>query len=77
MPNPDKPELKIEDLLMSLRSVLFKSEDILSQFFCLDSKEITTKDLNFLKCLKWLKLFSAFGGSILNYENFLNPLAAD
>jgi len=33
MPNPDKPELKIEDLLMSLRSVLFKSEDILGQFF--------------------------------------------
>ena len=34
--NPDKPELKIdppEAELMSLRSVLFKSEDILSQFF--------------------------------------------
>jgi hypothetical protein len=26
-PNPDKPELKIEDLLMSLRSVLFKIEN--------------------------------------------------
>jgi hypothetical protein len=29
-PNPDKPELKIED--------------ILSQFFCIESKEITFKD---------------------------------
>jgi hypothetical protein len=27
-PNPAKPELKIEDLLMSLRSVLFKIERI-------------------------------------------------
>jgi hypothetical protein len=44
-PNPDKPELKIEDLLMSLRSVFFKSADILSQFFCIESKEITSKDL--------------------------------
>jgi hypothetical protein len=30
---------------MSLRSVLFKSEDILSQFFCIESKEISFKRL--------------------------------
>jgi len=28
------------------RSVLFKSEDILSHFFCIESKEITFKELN-------------------------------
>jgi hypothetical protein len=41
-PNPDKPELKIdppEAELMSLRSVLFKSENILSHFFCIESKK--------------------------------------
>jgi hypothetical protein len=55
-PGRDQPELKIEDLLMSLRSVLFKSEDILSQFFCIESKEITFKDLCFFLCCareKW------------------------
>jgi hypothetical protein len=31
---------------MSLRSVLFDSEDVLSQFFCIESKEITSKDLS-------------------------------
>jgi len=30
---------------MSLRSVLFKCEDVLSQFFCIESKGITFKDL--------------------------------
>ena len=30
---------------MSLRSVLFKSEDILSQLFCIESREVTFKDL--------------------------------
>jgi hypothetical protein len=48
LPNPDKPGLKIdppEAEWMSLRSVLFKSEDSLSQIFCIESKEITFKDL--------------------------------
>jgi hypothetical protein len=30
-PNPDKPELKIEDLLMSLRSDFFKRENVCCQ----------------------------------------------
>jgi hypothetical protein len=42
----DPPEAE----LMSLRSVLFKSEDVLSQFFCIESKEITFKDLKPMNC---------------------------
>jgi len=45
IPNPDKPELKIENLWMSLHSVTFIPQRINDHFFCTKSKETTFKDL--------------------------------
>ena len=65
-PNPDKPELKIEDLLMSLRSVLFKSEDIPIQFFCIESKEITFKDLKAVELGRVVCQYPVAGACIIH-----------